>query len=292
MGINRYFRLSFPIVVSCLLAYFLMIVGLTPNIEAGHRVGLSGWLPTFLNFEPRIQDVLNYSIYGVYFGSSAPTYNPNLWTMSIEMLGSVLVIAVILVLDRIKYQKTFLAVLFVYLFVFSNFLSLFVAGVLLGRLRSEGVFDRLSRFSVIWLAVFLFLVGFLMPFVRYKMHDVFQTMTFELIQRESFDFMLAILIVFLSYSCTFLKRFFSNGFSRFLGRISFPMYVLQFSVLVSFSSILIIEFGKLGILLQYWWVIASSSVVVTIALSIGFSYAEIRFLKLMNSFWSRRVMKT
>ena len=90
--VKRYFRLTMPIFLSCLTVYILMKAGLTFNIEAGIIIHREDWLVSVIQFQPNILELLYYAFYKVYDGhSSLISYNPFLWTMSVELIGSMLV---------------------------------------------------------------------------------------------------------------------------------------------------------------------------------------------------------
>jgi peptidoglycan/LPS O-acetylase OafA/YrhL len=57
---------------------------------------------------------------------------------------------------------------------------------------------------------------------------------------------LAIAIVYCIYGNGGLVRFFGNGVSRMLGRLSFPIYLVHFSIICSLTSYLIIRMSRSG----------------------------------------------
>jgi peptidoglycan/LPS O-acetylase OafA/YrhL len=93
--------------------------------------------------------------------------------------------------------------------------------------------------------------------------------------------LMAGLIVFLIYSNDKMISFFSNGLSRFLGKISFPLYICHFFVLVSYTSWLIIYFQERGVL-DFW----HSLLIILSSIFLAFLVAGI-FARIENVYLAR-----
>jgi peptidoglycan/LPS O-acetylase OafA/YrhL len=97
--------------------------------------------------------------------------------------------------------------------------------------------------------------------------------------------LLSMALVFCAYSQRRLKAFFSCAASRFLGAISFPVYLLQFQVLISFMSWLVVRRHEIdhgldgGALLG----IGAMTVAVTIAVAWVFSKVERAALRAIDA---------
>jgi peptidoglycan/LPS O-acetylase OafA/YrhL len=87
---------------------------------------------------------------------------------------------------------------------------------------------------------------------------------------------LSMALVFCAYSQRRLKAFFSSGLSRFLGAISFPVYLLQFQVLISLMSWLVVRQYEAKAQLDDASLLsfAAITVAVTIVAAWGFSRVE------------------
>lgn len=79
------------------------------------------------------------SFFGVAFvsHSSAENYNPPLWTMFYEFLGSFMVFAILVILRASRPRTWILGVLFIVLTFYEPFLALFVAGILIADLYGQ-----------------------------------------------------------------------------------------------------------------------------------------------------------
>ena len=282
----RYFRLALPILISCMLVWLSMRTMITHNLDAASVVHREDWLGNFIDFAPSFTGALKYSLNGVFFHHALKTsYNPFLWPMAIELMGSLLVFVNVLILSRHRSPLVVLCVEAVYFFVFSEFYFLFVLGMIFGYLRSRGTFARLRALKANWLflAAFLFIGLIVFTFWKQPLQSLFTRVTFDRINVESLNFLWAGLIVFVVYSSASLARFFGNALSRFLGEISFPLYVFQFNVLVTFTSFLIVVTDASGRLNgRTYWIIALSSIAVTVVVAWAFRFFEKKYLSFVN----------
>lgn len=141
----RYLRLTFPILLSCMLELALIQLGWTAPHLAGSLVKRDDWYGSFLNFDPNFFQCLYYALGGVYFDTHGPVYNPFLWTMPVELFGSLLVFVNILIYSRLRSVFLVLGLQIGVLLIFCPVYSLFIFGVLLGHLRTGCFFDKVRR---------------------------------------------------------------------------------------------------------------------------------------------------
>ena len=134
-----------------------------------------------------------------------------------------------------KHQSFFVPIAFIVLFNLVNnpIIACFAIGYVLAELY-VAYSERLQSMTwVSWLATALFAV----PVV------------FSTFFRTGHHFYLALLASALVLAVSFsnpLKRFFSNKASRFLGRISFPLYLIHLPLICSYSSYLFLQLPQYG----------------------------------------------
>ena len=278
--VRRYFRLTVPILMSCLVTYFIMTAGLDYHLEAEQILGNQSWLGRFLHFSPSLYECLKYSLMKVYVAHTTDlSYNPFLWTMSIEMTGSMLVFLTCYLWSRLKSGEQVCIYLVIGLTALGSSFSLFFAGLLFSHWRRRGVFEGLlaSRRHqyIALLAAASCIAVYVLAGGLNSTHEVLRRLLIPT---------LSIALVFCAYTQRGLKAFFSCGASRFLGVISFPVYLLQFQVLISLMSWLVVrdysanrELGH-GALLGF----AAITVAVTIAAAWVFSKVERLALKAID----------
>lgn len=275
--IKRYFRLTVPILFSCVAVYALMLAAANHNVAAAKIIHREDWLGSFILFEPNLSSLLRYSFYQVYDGhSKAVSYNPFLWTMSIELVGSLLVFLYLYLSTRLKAPVKILYAVIVFLLVAQSFYCLFFIGILFARYRENGAFGRL-RASRSWnFAVMAILIAIAIAYTLSKKYPNFW-------QYININAVTAAALVFCFYTSNWTVSFFSSRFSRFLGEISFPLYLVHFSVIISLTSFLTVKFSELGALdTPHIFLIILLSAAVSITTAVIFRRVELSALKLVN----------
>ena len=217
--------------------------------------------------------MLEFSSFDVFFSyNPATTYNSSLWTMPAEILGSFL-IYIFLGVFRASgkvYWHIALALALALLFI-DPALSCFVFGYLIAELNLRASRIKGGKIEMISISIFIS-IGILIaaqPSMSYTVGSL-----------------LAVLLV-LSVSCsTLLKNFFSNSISSFLGKISFPLYLIQIPVICSLSSWLFLKLPGWGI---NGLLASNINLLVTVAVSIACAYSllpverfSIRYSKLIG----------
>src|SRR5207248_2887967 len=137
MACVRYFRLTIPIVVSTAFAVALYVLGAYCNAEAGDLSG-SPWFAQWYVLSDSVPNdtppgFLLFSLFDVYFRyrSGHQTWNPVLWTMSIELIGSFSLFAVLFAV-RWRAVRIALAVAALFYFARSSYFG-FAFGYLISR---------------------------------------------------------------------------------------------------------------------------------------------------------------
>jgi peptidoglycan/LPS O-acetylase OafA/YrhL len=272
--LKRYFRLALPIAFSCLLAYGLMRSGLTFNAEAAALVKTDAdWLARSLNFEPSLFSMLNFSFSRVFGGGTYSNYNAFLWPMPIELFGSFLVFAFCYGIARRPQALRIVWWTVAVVFLISEYYCLFFAGLAFSLLRRQGHFDRL-RYSAVgrWAAPCGLLLCVAVNMLDYATN---LNLNRHLPLQQRLNSVLAITIVYGVYCNASLVRFFGNSVSRWLGRISFPIYLLHFSVICSFTSYLIVRSNRTGVLdSSHALLIGAATVAVVFAAAVVFERLE------------------
>ncbi|SFB27108.1 Peptidoglycan/LPS O-acetylase OafA/YrhL, contains acyltransferase and SGNH-hydrolase domains [Collimonas sp. OK607] len=275
--IKRYFRLTVPILLSCAIVYVLMLAGANYSVAAAKIVHREDWLGSFIPFEPSLISLLRYSFYLVYDGhSKIVSYNPFLWTMSIELVGSLLVFLYLYLSTRLKNPIKILYAVIIFLVIAQSFYCLFFIGVLFAQYRANGVFNRL-RASGIWrFAAIALLIAIVIIYTFSKRQPYFW-------QYININVVTSAALVFCFYTSDWAIGFFSSKLSHFLGEISFPLYLVHFSVIISLTSFLTIKFSELGTLdTPHIFLIIFVSIAASITAAVIFRRVEKSALKLIN----------
>src|SRR5262249_30069693 len=135
LAIGRYLRLAIPILCACSVVHLMMVSGLIGPPSQRPEI-----LRPFLVFDPTLSHLFRFSLFAVFFNHHLyDSYIPPLWTMSIELIGSALVIALLAIFGHVKWRLWIYMPLMLALMAFDSFYSLFVAGILLAELYAYRV---------------------------------------------------------------------------------------------------------------------------------------------------------
>jgi peptidoglycan/LPS O-acetylase OafA/YrhL len=243
--IKRYPRLVLPILVSILLSCALFMSGLYFH-EAAAAVTQSPWLATFASAgEPQIPSWWNAfreGLWDVYWQPHS-YYNSSLWTMYYEFAGSLMVLGaafLVLLLWRVA-ERPFAWIIPITLCVATGaspwFLS-FAAGFALAMAFSTAAGVRQSR--AVWqnhvlMGMGLYCLGYLQPEGIYSWLRGLNSLHVNLFG--------ACLLIF-ALLCYRAPNGLTSRVARFLGELSFPVYLVHVPILCSVVSWLFSVFAS------------------------------------------------
>jgi peptidoglycan/LPS O-acetylase OafA/YrhL len=256
----RYFRLAIPVVITTFAGYCMLKAGVIINLEVSRQTGISSdWLGRFFDFDPSVYSFVKFSFYNVFFAYYPDlSYNTNLWTISVEFLGSILIYSYMAIFRREGVTHWLVALVVFALFVkIAPYYACFMGGYLIAEANAK------VKIAGSW--SFVVEIGALLVF-----YCVFLTITFH---RPGTDAPMAMLATALVLSVTFsaaLRGVFSTRLSAFLGKISFPFYLIHLFVICSWSAALFVWLPQAGITPLAAMAI---NIVTTLAISVGASIA-------------------
>ncbi len=230
--VRRYLRLAIPILCTSLFAYLLHSSHLFYNAAAGN-ITQNAWLATFYTFPPDLLATLKFGVHDVFLDyNSTRSYNPILWTMSIELFGSFIVFAICALVMHLKKRVILLALILLYFVVTKNIFYLpFLCGI--------GIAVCYHNRDNAWFKRIHFLLPLLLVFIVY-----YSTVSLrgqglpvpQISRSDLYSILASSSMVFVAAFYAPFRRFLENPVSRYLGSISFPIYLTHFFVICSFSS--------------------------------------------------------
>ena len=248
---KRWLRLAGPVLVSTLLSWLLFATGLYYYQQAARLTG-SRWLDTF-GFANRAEDggasLLEALAQGTYasFLDGRIDLNTVLWTMRYEFIGSFVAFGLAAVLMGVTRRRSALALLGVAL-VTAHFqmpyMACFVVGVGLHYLD-------LGRVRLAWppvaavLVASAYLFGYFNPRGWYLPLVLLDGLGASLRIYVHTIAAIGLIIVFASRNA--VSERFSGPLSSWLGRISFPLYLVHVLVFASASSWLYVRLADAGV---------------------------------------------
>lgn len=236
LALRRYPRLVIPIFCISALALAFMLLGFMRNIEVG-KIGGSEWLSSFYGFPGSIDDMLMFSFWRVFAGGPGNNYNSSLWTMPFEMQGSMLIFAMLLIVGRSTWARLVGHAVFLTVSCWlSSYIFAMAVGMALANLVQSGAHQHLRNSSSGWCSWLLFAAGLCSAAFRPDAYGLIWTSLSGA----------AILYAVLLNST--LQQWLSSPLSRWMGKISFSLYLVHIVVICSFSSWLYLWLGDGGAL--------------------------------------------
>lgn len=236
MAVGRYVRLTIPIFATCLLVFIALKAGII--LPASERPAPFNGL---LAFDPDAIGLLRFALFDVYFNFRMDeTYAGPLWTMGIELIGSVIIFAVLFLVGRREWRWWVYGLLVVGFGLAGSFYVLFVIGAALADIYASAA-PKLHAPA----ALALFLFGAVLP---------------VLAPWEVWVGNLSAVTIFVAVAFGFPNASPVAGrLARWLGKISFPLYLLHGPVMFA-----------LGVPLIVWsagdtWMLTGSQVAVVVA---------------------------
>ncbi|MDR0269754.1 acyltransferase [Paenibacillus sp.] len=287
-ALRRYLRLAVPATLSVVFAYGVMLLGLG-YFDDIRQTTLSSMPDPFLassNLPVMIQEALFHTFF--HYGSA---YNPVLWTMTYELFGSFLIFGFLLTVGRFRLRFIAYAILAV-LLIDSYYLG-FVLGMVLSDLRYSGR-NWLAVIQRPWITPLLLCVGLYLgsyPYVGIE-NSVYSFLVWK---SSSFSFFVFYhtLGAFFTFTALLnsarLQSLFSRKLFSYLGKISFSLYLLHFTIICSLGSYI---FYQLHPLFSY-----GLSVTLTVILTTPFIFAlahlfylfvDAKTLSILGQ-WSKRI---
>jgi peptidoglycan/LPS O-acetylase OafA/YrhL len=247
--VKRYFRLTIPITIIVLATCVVSNAGWIFNHQAAVIVHNETWLGTFLAFPPSFSDALDYSltmVLGAYRQSN--DWNTFLWTIPVEMYGSLLVFSLMHVFHRLRRPMLTTLALTAMLACLTEYYALFFVGVLFALARASGILARVRTHYAGWVgSSALLVIAYAIECATHRYPPPLSTGSGPMISVLRYllnhrQHILAVMIVAGCYGSVPMLWFLRSAVSRLMGRLSFALYIVQFPLLCSFESWLILRY--------------------------------------------------
>lgn len=237
---RRFLRLYVPVAAAILIAYAILKAGWFFNVPVSTVAHSEWWMGAYWVTEHPELKLFQALGYSTMFQGDNFWDNP-LWTISIEFFGSLLVFAFLSLTHHIRNRSFITAILLIYFFFFGYYYyAPFILGIAL-----HAVDGRKLR-SPFWgtlLSSLLMVAGLLMGSDS-RMRDWFPLIVgndynVQFVASHVLGATLLMLSVLISPR---LQWLFSTRLARFLGRISFSLYLLHSLVICSLGCYLFLKF--------------------------------------------------
>ena len=247
-AIKRYVRLFVPVSVTIIISYIFIKTGFMANSNLGEITKSRDWLNGAFTVDLGIYDVIKNMFVDVFFIKDNK-YNPVLWTMTYELLGSFLLFAFLLIIHPLKNKNTlFITLICVLFFTKNEFYAAFILGAFLNKniIHNEtGIFKNGLKKYILLLFLLIGILFCSYPLCNTVDHTIYQYITFSFLNNYNFYHVIgAFIIMVVVLHSDKLKQFFSLKIFSYIGKISFSFYLLHFIILCSFSCFTFKQFHQ------------------------------------------------
>lgn len=277
-AVRRYPRLTLPIFASCAIAVALQKLGVMYNIAAGDLVK-SEWLESFYRFEMTWTGLFQFAAWDVYARyDGTHTYNAVLWTMPFEMLGSLLIFGLLFLSGKNRICQCISIISFMAWAVLMGS-PLFAFGLGMAIAFASAVGQDLSiRFQSNILGGALVVAALTISLHRSLGGGPLQLSLY------------AAMVVLAVQLSPIFQGFLSTRLSKWLGAVSFPLYLTHLLLICSISSYMVLALADSGTLTPLSRIVIALTTV-CIALIVATAFAPVERLAIRASrYLSRAAM--
>lgn len=241
---GRYLRLNIPIVFATLISYLIYKSNLYFNIDAA-KISGSLFISDFNN-PISLSTLFEESFYkSILFGYR--TLVPQLWTLNIEFIGSIYLLFYYVCKPK-KFTGISSIFVFFYLYLTYHGGSIYFIAIFLGSFLNVVKIDNPS-IKLLTLIIGLYFAAFQLNCIFYNFLPDITLGNARLFESDKFYNTIGALLITAAVANGVGRNFLQHKIIQFLGRISFSLYILHFSVLCSISCYFYITHAQTSILI-------------------------------------------
>jgi len=228
---GRYLRLNIPIAVAVLLSWALYHVGLYANQQVAPVSGSTRWLTVFYQDGITASTMLREASYESLVMGAA-TLVPPLWTLKVEFIGSLYVLAFYLARPRRTLAPMLMA--FLMLYAVHKEESIYYYVIFLGA--SLNAIRIGPSAKLLLCALGLYFGSFQFESAAYDFLPMLYLHGVDLWDKKNFYNAIGALCLTAAVVQGFGQAVFEHRIVQFLARISFSLYLLHFMILCSLAA--------------------------------------------------------
>jgi peptidoglycan/LPS O-acetylase OafA/YrhL len=292
---KRWPRLAGLVLITTLSSHLIFKLGLY-YYEPASLISKSTWLLNFgcpapyctngwaIRFEPSFIDAFTQGLTTFFTGSFS--YNTNLWTMKLEFIGSIavfLIAAFISLILSFNYLITASIIFLIWALSVNPYLVPFIAGIFLSAILAKYK-TRIGFYSALSLMIIgVYLLSYLIPEKDFAWVALIQYPSLIANNiRIIINTIASVLIIFSIMTNDFIFNKLNGKLFSFLGKLSFPLYLVHTLVICSISSFSFITMHQYGytdelVLIITFLITLLSSIIISLPLIY------------IDSFWLKKI---
>lgn len=237
LALKRYLRLMLPALAVILFAYVTIQLNLDVWREQVVAITHSSWLAGLWTQSPNLWEALKQGVYDAFVTGNV-SYNPVLWTVRYELIGSFIIFGVALLFTNSKYRWIAYAALLL-AFLGSWYLG-FIIGMIMADLYVNG--GKYLRVIPAWLLASGAIIG--VGLGAFPPSDltgtIFQWILIpSMTQLQNMSFYLTVaaaLVIFATLLLPRLAGLFSHSRIAFMGKYTFALYLVHMPILFTIGA--------------------------------------------------------
>lgn len=251
---KRYFRLAIPVFAIVMVSWVMVSNGAFANTSKVAEITGSPEAGRIFDFAPTLWNALYDATIGVLVNNNTQ-YDPVLWTMPLEFIGSFVLFGFLMLVGKLRYRWAFYIVAVI--FLNHSYYTCFILGAVLADIATNTKFIQHVREKVSALYVYIVLIA-VAAIASFPYPDKgatgqrFQTIPFPGVDPGLsyilWHFLAAFLLLWVILVRKEIQNFLSAKVLVFLGGISFSLYLTHYLILHSLGDTLFVTFSdKLGV---------------------------------------------
>ncbi len=238
---RRYLRLYIPVAFTLILSFAIMHLHIFYNIPAS-KISKSFWLDGMWSFTDSLKNLIGCLTYRTMFLNDS-MFDTSMWTISIELFGSAFIFALLALTHNTK-SRIIIMILLLLFFYFTEdqYYSDFIFGISLNYVGRSGIW--LNKYLSNFTAFILLIIGLILgafPSNNVITHTFISNFPGSKFVGGWYHNIGAYFLVLSFVIAPFLQRLIDLRFFRFLGYISFSLYLLHPLIIGSFSSFIFLK---------------------------------------------------
>ncbi|MFF2481375.1 acyltransferase family protein [Paenibacillus sp. NPDC058071] len=239
-AIRRYVRLAVPAATSVFLVYIAIITHAF-YLQDIWDITWTDLKKDYYALDTNLYTVIKAAVFDPFFSFKSHPYNPVLWTMGYELLGSFLIFGFIALFGRVKRRWIVYVVLSIALI--QTYFVAFLWGMLLADLlKQKWVKPKGIAIAILILGIYLgsapytALMGTIYEPIQIGIAHLNKWTQFCLDPRLIARTLGSAMILFALLRLEWMQRLFSWKPFAYLGQISFSIYLIHFTFLTTYSA--------------------------------------------------------
>lgn len=262
---RRYFRLYIPAAASIAFAYLLHVCGAFESLNAAKGIpGQSDWIRNLYSSGPSLRLAVREALLGPFLDYQFMKYNEVLWTMGVELKGSMLVFAALALCGSARHRWLIYGVL---IYALDSWQLRYAVDFACGMALSDWHCNHQAQARTSWLWLAVFVLGACLGDLQTAW--VAENGTASMIRGSRWwPTLAALLLVLSSVRSSHVERALSAPPLVWLGEVSFALYLFHLPIICSIGGWIFrgLMLGGLG---NYWSAMIASVVAVAASLAVA-----------------------